>query len=112
MNIKDLNQKQVEFLKTILEVEELPEDLEGFLASKGYRVYECIGCGKLILHDNYEFWNLTDCCDDNSKLTERGLLCEVCYSKTPENMKHWIFFKPTYYKDVEFINLRRKDQSP
>ncbi len=114
MKIKELEHRQKEFLKNILEVDDLPEDmeLEDFLSSKGYKLYECISCGKLILHDNYEFWNLTECCDDNSKLTEKGLLCELCYSKSPENMKHWIFFKPTYYKSIEFMNLNKKREEP
>jgi|GEM_PF-564220 len=105
MEIKELTQKQKDFLKNLFEIEELPEDmeLEEFLASKGCKLYECLSCGKLVFHDNYEFWNLTDCCDDNSKLVEGGLLCEVCYSRTPENLKHWIFFRPTYYKDVSFL---------
>lgn len=104
MKINELSARQKDFLKNVFELEELPEsmDLEAFLRSKGCTLYECLGCGKLIFHDNYEFWNLTDCCDDNSKLVEGGVLCEVCYSKTPENLKHWIFFRPTYYKDVEF----------
>uniref|UniRef100_A0A7C2ZHX5 Uncharacterized protein n=1 Tax=Hydrogenobacter sp. TaxID=2152829 RepID=A0A7C2ZHX5_9AQUI len=113
MRIREFEERQKEFLKNVFELENLPEDmeLEEFLASKGCRLYECLSCGKLIFHDNYEFWNLTDCCDDNSKLTQEGLLCEVCYSKTPENLKHWVFFKPTYYKEVEFIDLKKKEET-
>ncbi len=104
MKIDQLSNKQKEFLKTVFDLDHLPEDqdLESFLESKGCRLYRCKSCGKLIFHDNYEFWNLTDCCDDNSKLVEDGVLCEVCYSKTAENLKHWIFFRPTWVKDVDF----------
>ncbi|MCS7170729.1 MAG: hypothetical protein NZ851_00265 [Aquificaceae bacterium] len=111
MLVKDLEERQKEFLKTVFELEKLPEEmeLEDFLSSKGCKLYSCLGCEKLIFHDNYEFWNLTECCDDNSKLTEKGLLCEVCYARTPENLKDWIFFKPTYYKDVEF-NIKKKEK--
>lgn len=104
MLIKDLSEKQKEFLKNVFEVEVLPEekDLKDFLEEKGCVLYECKGCGKLIFHDNYEFWNLTDCCDDNSKLVEDGVLCEVCYAKSPENMKYWLLFKPNWYQKVDF----------
>ncbi|MCS7262584.1 MAG: hypothetical protein N3C13_04175 [Aquificaceae bacterium] len=104
MKIQELQPKQKDFLKTVFELEVLPEEeeLEEFLRSKGCELYACLSCGKLVFHDHYEFWNLSDCCDDNSKLVEGGLLCEVCYSRSPENMKHWILFKPTYYKEVEF----------
>jgi len=104
MRIKELSEKQKEFLKTVFSVNELPEESElgGFISQKGCKLMECVSCGKLIFHDDYEFWNLTDCCDDNSKITERGLLCEVCYSRSPENLRHWIMFKPTWYKNVEF----------
>ncbi len=104
MKIYELSEKQREFLKTVFEIQELPEekDLEEFLSSKSCKLYQCKSCGKLIFHDNYEFWNLTDCCDDNSKLVDDGLLCEVCYSKTAENLKDWIFFRPTWVKDVNF----------
>ena len=104
MRLSDLNRRQREFLKNVFEIENLPEDvdLNEFLESKGCKLYQCIGCGKLIFHDNYEFWNLTDCCDDNSKLVERGLLCEVCYSKSPENLKNWIFFRPNWIRSVDF----------
>ncbi len=44
-------------------------------------------------------------------LMEGGLLCEVSYSKTPENLKHWIFFRPTYYKDVSFLPPEVKNKS-
>ncbi|MFN3976087.1 MAG: hypothetical protein ACK4LT_03385 [Aquificaceae bacterium] len=109
MKIGELEERQREFLKNIFELESLQEEmeLEEFLSSKGCRLYRCLSCGKLIFHDNYEFWNLTDCCDDNSKLTQEGLLCEVCYSKTLENLKHWIFFRPTYYREVEFIKPKK-----
>ncbi|SHK19232.1 hypothetical protein [Thermocrinis minervae] len=104
MKLKELSEKQREFLKTTFELDELDQELEleDFLASKGCKLYNCLSCGKLIFHDGYEFWNLTDCCDDNSKLVENGLLCEVCYSRTPENMKDWIFFRPTWVKNVDF----------
>ncbi|RMH00562.1 MAG: hypothetical protein D6699_07575 [Aquificota bacterium] len=104
MKIGELSQRQVEFLKNVFELEEIDPslELEEFLASKGCVLYACKGCGKLVFHDNYEFWNLSECCDDNSKLLPDGLLCEVCYARSPENFKHWVFFKPTYYKDVEF----------
>ena len=104
MKIKDLSHKQKEFLKNVFEIEDLPEEeeLEVFLEKKGCKLYECIECGKLVFHDNYEFWNLSECCDDNSKLTPRGLLCEVCYSRSPENMRYWVMFKPSWYKDVDF----------
>ncbi|MCS7308534.1 MAG: hypothetical protein NZ526_08320, partial [Aquificaceae bacterium] len=71
-------------------------------SSKGCTLYRCLSCERLIFHDQHEFWNLSECCDDNSKLVEGGLLCEVCYSRTPENMKNWVFFRPTYYRDVDF----------
>jgi len=104
VRVKDLEKRQKEFLKNVMELGELPEeeDLRSFLSSKGYTLYECKSCGKLIFHDGYEFWNLSECCDDNSKLVDDGLLCEVCYSKTFENLKHWIFFKPTWFKEVDF----------
>lgn len=104
MLVRELSDKQKEFLKNVFELKELPEDTElrDFLKSMGCELYECIGCGNLVFHDNYEFWNLTECCDDNSKLTQRGLLCEVCYSRSPENMRYWISFKPSWYKDVDF----------
>jgi len=104
MQLGELSERQREFLKTVFEIEELPldQELEEFLNSKGCKLYSCLGCGKLIFHDNYEFWNLTDCCDDNSKLVEGGLLCEVCYGKSAENLKDWILFRPTYMKPVEF----------
>ena len=104
MLIKELTEKQKEFLKNVFVVEELHEEkeLEEFLKEKNCVLYECKGCGRLIFHDNYEFWNLTDCCDDNSKLVEDGLLCEVCYARSPENIKHWIFFRPQWYNRVEF----------
>ncbi len=104
MKIRELSEKQVEFLKTVFELDSLPQDveLEEFLRSKDCVLYKCEGCGKLIFHDNYEFWNLSECCDDNSKLTETGLLCEVCYSKSPENMKDWLFFRPSWYQGVDF----------
>ena len=104
MKVGDLSDKQKEFLKTVFELESLPEDedLEAFLEEKGCKLYECISCGKLIFHDNYEFWNLTECCDDNSKITPKGLLCEVCYSKSPENLKHWIMYRPPWAQKVDF----------
>ncbi len=104
MKLKDLSDKQKEFLKNVFELEDLPEDkdLEAFLEEKGCKLYECISCGKLIFHDNYEFWNLTECCDDNSKITPKGLLCEVCYSKSPENLKHWIMYRPPWAQKVDF----------
>ncbi|WP_096600580.1 hypothetical protein [Hydrogenobacter hydrogenophilus] len=104
MKIRELTNQQKDFLKRILEVEDLPEgeDISAFLQLKGYTLYECINCGKLIFHDNYEFWNLSECCDDNSKLTDKGLICEVCYSKSFENLKDWVFFRPTWIKDVDF----------
>ena len=104
MLIKGLSGKQKEFLKNVFELEELPEDkeLKEFLEEKGSALYECKGCGKLIFHDNYEFWNIMDCCDDNSKLVEGEVLCEVCYARTPENLKDWIFFRPTWYQKVDF----------
>jgi len=104
MLVRELSERQKEFLKTVFELEELPEDkeLKEFLEERGCVLYECKGCGKLIFHDNYEFWNLTDCCDDNSKLVEGGVLCEVCYARTPENLKDWIFFRPAWYKRVDF----------
>ncbi len=103
MLIKELSRKQIEFLEGIFS-ENPPgeEELEDYLERKGCKLYQCISCQKLIFHDNYEFWNLTDCCDDNSKITPKGLLCEVCYARSPENMKHWILFKPSWYKNVEF----------
>ena len=104
MLIRDLSQKQKDFLRNVFDLKEIPEDqeIQEFLSEKGCTLYECIECGKLIFHDNYEFWNLTDCCDDNSKLTPRGLLCEVCYARSPENMKHWILFKPQWHRNVDF----------
>ncbi len=104
MKLSDLSKKQREFLRNVFELESLPEetDLEEFLTEKGCKLYECIECGKLIFHDDYEFWNLSECCDDNSKITPKGLLCEVCYARSPENMKHWIAFRPSWYKDVDF----------
>ena len=104
MRISELSEKQREFLKNVFEVEELPQDMElsDFLKQKGCELYKCAECGKLVFHDNYEFWNLSECCDDNSKLTPRGLLCEVCYSRSPENMKHWVAFRPSWYKDIDF----------
>jgi len=104
MKVKELSQKQIEFLKTVFELEDLPldQEVEEFLESMGCKLYQCLSCRKLIFHDNYEFWNLSDCCDDNSKLVADGLLCEVCYGRSAENMKDWIFFKPTYLKTVEF----------
>ncbi len=104
MKLSDLSEKQREFLRNVFELESLPEeaDLEEFLTEKGCKLYECIECGKLIFHDDYEFWNLSECCDDNSKITPKGLLCEVCYARSPENMKHWIAFRPSWYKDVDF----------
>lgn len=110
MKVSELTQRQKEFLKTVFELEELPEhmEVEELLSLKGCTLHRCVGCGKLIFHDGYEFWNLTDCCDDNSKLVEGGLLCEVCYSRTPENFKHWVFFRPTYYREVNFIPPQKK----
>ncbi|WP_448588527.1 hypothetical protein [Thermocrinis sp.] len=104
MRIKELSSRQMEFLKTVFEIDALPleQDLEEFLESKGCKLYSCLACGKLIFHDNYEFWNLSECCDDNSKLIDGGLLCEVCYAKSPENLKDWVFFRPTYIKPMEF----------
>ncbi len=113
MKVEELNQKQKEFLKMVFELEELSldQELEEFLSSKGCKLYRCLGCGKLIFHDNYEFWNLSDCCDDNSKLVDGGLLCEVCYGRSAQNMKDWIFFKPTYLKTVEFKgNINASDK--
>lgn len=112
MKVGELNTKQKDFLKSLFEVEELPEDmeLEVFLSSKGCRLYRCLSCGRLIFHDNYEFWNLSDCCDDNSRLVESGLLCEVCYSRTPENMKDWILFRPTYCREVVFLPTEGKNR--
>ncbi|HIQ30861.1 MAG TPA: hypothetical protein EYH49_01675, partial [Aquifex aeolicus] len=85
MRLGELSKKQKEFLRTVFEEEDLREDKElgDFLKERGCELHECISCGKLIFHDGYEFWNLSECCDDNSKLTDRGLLCEVCYSKSP-----------------------------
>ncbi len=107
MRLEELSERQREFLLNVFEIEDLPlgQELEDFLASKGCKLYSCLGCGKLIFHDNYEFWNLSDCCDDNSKLVDEGLLCEVCYGKSPENLKDWILFKPTYINSVEFKGL-------
>ncbi len=107
MLIGDLSERQREFLKNVFELEDIPEDkeLEDFLKERGCELHECISCGKLIFHDGYEFWNLSECCDDNSKITPKGLLCEVCYARSPENMKHWILFKPSWFGNVEF----RKD---
>jgi hypothetical protein len=104
MQLRELSERQREVLKTVLEIEGLPldQELEEFLNSKGCKLYSHIGCGKLIFYDNYEFWNLTDCCDDNSKLVEGGLLCEVCYGKSAENLKDWILFRLTYMKPVKF----------
>jgi len=104
MKLGELSQRQRDFLKGVFELEELPldQELEEFLKAKGCKLYSCLGCGKLIFHDNYEFWNLSDCCDDNSKLVDGGLLCEVCYGKSAENLKDWIFFRPNYVKVVEF----------
>ncbi len=104
MLLSELSEKQREFLKTVFELEDLPRDkeLEEFLRERGCELHECVECGKLVFHDNYEFWNLSECCDDNSKLTERGLLCEVCYSKSPENMKYWIAFRPGWFNNVDF----------
>ncbi|RLJ70571.1 hypothetical protein BCF55_0847 [Hydrogenivirga caldilitoris] len=104
MLISELSKKQRDFLKGVFELSELPEEAElrEFLREKGCELYECMECGSLIFHDNYEFWNLSECCDDNSKLTQKGLLCEVCYAKSPENMKYWVAFRPSWYKDVDF----------
>jgi len=104
MLIGELSERQKEFLKTVFDLRDLPEnkDLEGFLEEKGCRLYRCIECGKMIFHDEYEFWNLSECCDDNSTITHRGLLCEVCYARSPENLKHWILFKPQWHKNVDF----------
>ena len=104
MRIGELSERQREFLKRVFEESSLQPDreLEDFLRSKGCELYECISCGSLVFHDNYEFWNLTECCDDNAKLTPRGLLCELCYSRSPENMRHWIMFKPRWYGNVDF----------
>ncbi len=104
MKLSELSERQREFLKGVFELERLPEDedLVEFLEGRGCKLYECLGCGKFVFHDNYEFWNLSDCCDDNSKLVEGGLLCELCYSRSGENLKDWIFFKPTWMKDVDF----------
>ncbi len=104
MRIGELSEKQKEFLKGVFELETLPEDKElvEFLKERGCELYECMECGSLVFHDNYEFWNLSECCDDNSKLTPKGLLCEVCYSKSPENMKYWVMFKPSWYGSVDF----------
>lgn len=91
MRISELSEKQREFLKNVFELLELPEnmELEDFLKERGCELYECVECGNLIFHDN-------------SKLTSKGLLCEVCYSKSPGSMRHWIMFKPSWYKDVDF----------
>ncbi|MDQ7039009.1 MAG: hypothetical protein Q9N26_07430 [Aquificota bacterium] len=104
MKIRDLSERQREFLKNVFEMEELPldKDLEEFLREKGCVLHRCISCGKMVFHDGYEFWNLSECCDDNSKITHRGLLCEVCYARSPENMKYWVFFRPSWYGNVEF----------
>ncbi len=109
MEVGSLTERQREFLKSILEVEEI-EDIESLIRSRGYSLYQCVSCGRRILHDGYEFWNLTDCCDDNSKLVNNGVICEACYSKSFENLKDWILFKPTWMKDVEF-RLGAKDAS-
>lgn len=109
MKISELTKKQIEFLKNVLEEDilDLNQELEPFLSSKGYKLYNCKGCDVMIIHDNYEFWNLSECCDDNSKLTDDGLLCEVCYSKTYENLKHWVFFRPSHFKAVDFKMPKR-----
>ncbi|ADC89602.1 hypothetical protein Thal_0970 [Thermocrinis albus DSM 14484] len=103
MRLSELSDRQREFLKNIFELDHLPDTtLEEFLKEKGCHLMECLGCGCLIFHDGYEFWNLTECCDDNSKLVEGGVLCEICYSRSAENLKHWIFFRPTFVKEVDF----------
>ncbi|MEZ0360833.1 MAG: hypothetical protein ABWK04_02885 [Hydrogenobacter sp.] len=104
MRISELTQKQRKFLREVLGFENLPEDehLDPFLGSRGFMLYRCNSCGKLIIHDGYEFWNLSECCDDNSKLMPEGVLCEVCYARSFENLKDWILFRPSWVKDVDF----------
>lgn len=103
----DLSEKQIDFLRAVLDSPNASlEELLKIIEEKNYKLYNCELCGILILHDNYEFWNITDCCDDNSKLTENGILCEVCYSKSFENLKDWVFFKPDWAKPVKFDKIK------
>ncbi len=100
------SKEQIEFLSNVLEQELTEENALDIINQKGYKLYECKSCGKLILHDNYEFWNISDCCDDNSKITEDGsLMCEVCYSKSVENMMSWLNRRPSWAHEVKF-NIR------
>ncbi|MEN3033523.1 MAG: hypothetical protein ABDH18_00855 [Aquificaceae bacterium] len=113
MKITELTQKQIEFLKNVFEEDNLDitQDLEAFLNSKGCKLYRCKSCGVMVFHDNYEFWNLSECCDDNSKLVEDGLLCEVCYSRTYENFKSWVFFRPSHFRAVDFRLPKRAEDA-
>ena len=104
MKLKDLSQKQREFLKGVFELEELPlnESLESFLRGRGYKLERCAICGSFIFHNSKEYWNLTECLDDNSRLTKEGLICELCYSNSPQHVKEWIFFKPPWIRNPKF----------
>lgn len=97
------SEAQIEFLSTILEENVNADNVLDIIDKKQYKLYFCKECEKLILHDNYEFWNITDCCDDNSKILEDGsLLCEVCYSKSFENALSWLKRRPEWAKEVTF----------
>ncbi len=50
MKPMELSERQREFLKTVFELEHLPEDeeLSEFLKSRGCKLYSCLGCGKFI----------------------------------------------------------------
>ncbi|GAB6077374.1 hypothetical protein [Hydrogenobaculum acidophilum] len=105
----EFSKGQLEFLSNILEQEVTNENIESILKAKNYKLYECKSCGKLILHDNYEFWNITECCDDNSKIMDDGtLMCEVCYSRSFDNMMSWLNRRPEWTKEVKFDIKRRE----
>ncbi len=103
----EFNKDQLEFLSNILDQEITNENVLDIINAKSYKLYVCKGCDKIILHDNYEFWNITECCDDNSKILDDGsLMCEVCYSKSFENMLSWLNRRPEWAKEVKFDTRR------
>jgi hypothetical protein len=105
----EFSKEQLGFLSNIFEQDVTNDNFDEILKAKNYKLYQCTGCAKLILHDNYEFWNITECCDDNSKIMDDGtLMCEVCYSRSLENMMSWLNRRPEWAKEVKFDIKRRE----
>jgi len=105
----EFSKEQLEFLSNIFEQDVTNDNFDEIIKAKNYKLYQCKNCGKLILHDNYEFWNITECCDDNAKIMDDGtLMCEVCYSRSLENMMSWLNRRPEWVKEVKFDIKRRE----